>query len=50
MGGTELNVMENSSVQIKEEEEGEPAKKKCRSEFTSFVLYFPTKNKTKKKV
>ena len=29
-------------VKIKEEEEEEPAKK-CDSEFTSFVLYFPTR-------
>ena len=31
----------NVQVKIKEEEEEEPAKK-CDSEFTSFVLYFPT--------
>ena len=29
-------------VKIKEEEEEEPAKK-CDSDFTSFVLYFPTR-------
>ena len=44
MGGTELNLMENSSSPIKEEEE-EPAKKKCDTEFTSLVLYFYCKNR-----
>ena len=30
-------------VKIKEEEEEEEPAKKCDSEFTSFVLYFPTR-------
>ena len=41
MGGTEINLKEKISSKIKEKEE-EPVKK-CDSEFTSFVLYFPTR-------
>ena len=47
MGGTEINLKEKKvQVKIKEEEEEEEeerAKKKCHSEFKSFVLYFPTR-------
>ena len=47
MGGTELNLMENSSSPNKRRRSSRrrrrTGKKKCDSELSSFVLYFPTK-------
>ena len=46
MGGTELNLMENSSSPNKRRRSSRrrrrTGKKKCDSELSSFVLYFPT--------
>ena len=40
--GQNRNQSKGKNVQVKIKEEEEERAKKCDSEFTSFVLYFPT--------